>query len=57
VQLTLVLKVLGLAKLALEFGPDLFEQLVETSAVAWGNTPHAAMRIHGHDRKVLTEAL
>lgn len=44
---TLMLKVFTLALLAIEFGSDLLQQLVEAS-VAGGHSAHAAMRIHGH---------
>lgn len=43
-----MLEALGLAHLRLEFGPDLLEQLVEASRIAWGDAPHAAVRVHGH---------
>lgn len=41
--------VLRLTKLALEFGSNLIQQLIEArGSVARGHAPHTAMRIHGH---------
>lgn len=45
---TLMLEALGLTSLSVELGPNLIKQLVETSRIARGYAPHAAMRIHGH---------
>lgn len=44
-----MLKSLGLAQLTVKFGPDLIEKLVQTSGIAGGHGPHAAMAVHGHD--------
>lgn len=48
--LTLVLIVFGLAKLALELGADLIQQLVQPcGTVSSGrHASHSAMRVHGH---------
>lgn len=48
-ELTLMFVVFRLSELALEFGANLIQQLVEARrSVARRHAPHTAVRIHGH---------